>query len=667
MEHLLLEPITIGPLRLPNRIVMPAMHLNYTMGGEITDQIIEFYRARARGGVGLIILGGCSIDPAGGGPYLVGMDDDRFIPGLARFVKETRIGETKLCAQLYHAGRYAFSMITRQQPIAPSPIAPQYYNRETPREMTLDDIVQVQQAYAQAARRGVQAGFDAIEVLASAGYLITQFLSPAANQRADEYGGSLKNRARFGCEVIRQVKEAIGPQTALLVRMAGADFVPGGMTNPEIAQAAKLFVAAGAQCINVTGGWHESRVPQITMSVPEGAYTYLAAGIKRAVDTPVIASNRLGDPYLAGQVLAKGEADLIAMGRPLIADPELPRKLQHGNVELIRPCIACNQGCFDHVFAGLPIQCMLNPQAGFEAEREIKPARRQKKIVIVGAGPGGVEAARVAAQRGHQVVLFEKSLHVGGALWQAAAAPGRQDFWRYIEFLEWELELAGVDVRLECEADLKMIKEEKPDLVIVATGAIPVTPGFVRQATHPHVVLAEDVLAGRAPVKGDSVIVGGGSVGAETALFIAHLDAIDPEVAAFLLIHDAETPERVKELLTTKHRKITICDLLPGIAKDLGRSTRWTVLQDMRRFGVEQYKNTEVVAINEQGVLVKADGREIMLPCQTVVVAVGYRSQNELAGKLAEAGLPYKTIGDAQAPRKVMEAVHEGFLAANEA
>ena len=400
MEHLLLDPIDIGPITVPNRIVMPAMHLNFTMGGEVTDQLIDFYRARAEGGAGLIIIGGCAIDTVGGFFFLIGMHEDRFVPGLKRFVDEvSKDNDVRLCAQLYQAGRYAFSAFTQQQPIAPSPLG-SAYNKETPREMTKEDIATVQQSFVDAARRAKEAGFHAVEILGSAGYLISQFISPASNKRTDEYGGSLENRARFGVEIVRRVKAEVGEDMAVLIRVAGNDFVPGGHANAESAQAARLFQEAGVDAINVTGGWHESRVPQITMGVPEGAYTYLAAGIRANVDVPVISSNRLGDPLLAAQVLANGHADLIAMGRPLIADPDLPNKVAQGQVDAIRPCIACNQGCFDHVFQGTPAECMLNPQAGHESDRVLEAASAPKKIVVVGAGPGGAEAARVAALRG---------------------------------------------------------------------------------------------------------------------------------------------------------------------------------------------------------------------------------------------------------------------------
>ncbi len=668
MEHLLFEPIQIGPMAISNRIVMPAMHLNYTMGGEVTEQLTSFYRARALGGVGLIIIGGCAIDQVGGGFFLIGLSEDRFIPGLTRFVEEVCDGvETKVCAQLYHGGRYSFSNLVQAQPIAPSPLGSRY-NPEIPREMTLEDIETVQQAFVDAAVRAKKAGLHGVEILASAGYLIAQFLSPVSNQRSDAYGGVFENRARFGCEIIERVKAAVGEELAVLVRVAGADFVPGGHTNDESAAAAKLFAEAGADCIDVTGGWHESRVPQITMGVPEGAYTYLAAGISRAVEVPVIASNRLGDPVLAAQTLADGSADLIAMGRPLIADPELPRKVAADEIESVRPCIACNQGCFDHVFRASPVGCALNPQAGHESKRRITAlgdGEEPQRVVVIGAGPGGIEAARVAAARGHAVTLFESREEAGGALWYAGAAPGRQDFLRYGTYLEALLDTLQVDLRLGEEATVASVLAERPDAVVVAAGAEPLVPEALTGSAHPNVVTAERVLSGRAILRGDVVVVGGGAVGVETALLLAERDTIAPEVAAFLLKNDAESPERVKELLTTTRRRITVVDLLPKLAGDMGKTTRWTIMQEMNRYGVITLPKTEVVALDERGVTVRReDGGESVLACQTVVLAVGYRPRHELATALEAQGLAVFTIGDAKTPRKVGDAVHEGFLTA---
>ena len=652
-------------MTLKNRVVMPAMHLNFTMGGEINDQFINFYRERAEGGVGLIIIGVCSIDLTGGGPILVGLHDDRFIPGLKQFCKEVRINGVKLAAQLNHAGRYAFSLLTGQQPVSPSPI-PSRYNPETPRELTIEEIYEIQNAFVLAAIRVKESGFDAVEILGSTGYLISQFLSPISNKRRDEYNGDLKARARFGIEVIQKIRAAVGPSYPIFMRVAGSDFVSGSHTNIESAQACTYFEEAGVDCLNVTGGWHETRVPQLTMSVPRGAFVYLAAGIKEKVSIPVIACNRINDPYLADRIISSGKADLVGMARPMIADPLLVAKSRNGEADRIRTCIACNQGCFDSVFMGKPIGCMINYRAGREAMTRIVPAAKPKKIVVIGGGPAGCEAARVAAARGHQVILFEASPRLGGNLIRAASTPGRREIASLVRYFENELKALGIKILLNKKATLKSISNEKPDVVIVAAGADPIVPEFAGQAKHPNVYLATDVLDRKEWCYGDTVIIGGGAVGCETALLLAHDDLIDPDTACFLITTGAEPPERIASLLTHCSRRIEICEMLSNYAEDIGRTTRWTVKADLAKFGIKVNTNTEVIDLPKEGVLVRgSDSSEMVIPCDCVVIAVGFKPRTDLANELKSKGFNIEIIGDAKFSRKITEAIAEGFEIGN--
>ena len=659
-EHLF-TPITINGMTLANRIIMPAMHLNYTMGGEISDQIIHFYRERAEGEAGLMVIGGCAIDPAGAGFMMVGLQDDKFLPGLKRFVKEVRVGDVKLCTQLYQAGRYSFSMLTGTQSIAPSAI-PSKMTGETPKEMTLEDIQAVQDAFGDAAVRTREAGFDAVEICGSAGYLISQFLSPVTNIREDEYGGAYENRVRFGREVIQNVRRKVGGDFPVIVRIAGNDFMEGSHTNIEQAKVAKDFEAAGADCLNVTGGWHETRVPQLTMGVPRGAYTYLASGIKRAVSVPVVACNRINNPALAEKILREDKADLIGIARGFIADEQFAKKAREGRAREIRSCIACNQGCFDHVFQGQPVGCMVNARAGREAETVVKPAETKKKVVVVGGGPAGMEAARVAAERGHSVVLFEATGRLGGRVNQCAVPPGRKEFRTFRGFLAGEMTRLGVDVRMNAPADKATIDAEKPDLVVLAQGAVSIVPGIVKEATGKTVVLAEDILNGTADADGDCVIIGGGAVGTETSLYLAERDVLDPEVACFLMTTGAETYEHVGQMLSRCERNITIVEMLPRIGQDIGKTTRWTMLQDLSRYGIRLLTGTTAKAIDAAGVTVgREDGSEETIPCDCVVVAVGFRTDDALAASLEGSGYDVQVIGDAKQSRRVIDAVREGF------
>lgn len=660
----LFEPITINRLTIKNRIVMPAMGLAYSSDYSFNDRYRAFYRERASGGVGLLTIGPVAIDRVGSAPFMPGLFEDSHIKPLRDFIDQLhQETDARIATQLLHMGRYTFSALTGIQPIAPSPI-PSTLTHETPREMTLADIETVTAAYVRAARRAVEAGFDFIEILACTGYLISEFLSPVTNKRTDEYGGSIENRMRFGLEVTQAVRKAIGQDLALGIRVAGNDFMEGGHTNRQSARFAAAAEAAGVDAVNVTGGWHETRVPQLTSNVPSGAFVYLARGIKNTVKVPVFASNRLGDPYVAERALRSGACDMICWGRPLIADPELPNKVRGGRFDEIIPCIACNQGCFDSIFAGAPVTCILNPRAGNEAMFQMETTPAPKSILVAGGGPAGMEFALTAAQRGHRVTLYEKGDRLGGQVNLARRPPGKQEFQRLIDSMAARMAHWGVDVRLNTPLTAAMAIKKRPDLLVAASGARPArirVPGIDK----PHVVDAWDVLAEKVWNIGHHVaVVGGNATGCETALLVAEMGVPDPETFTFLMVHSAEDRDFAAELLHTPGRTITVIDMVPRLADNAGRTARWSLIKSLKLMGVTLRPKTTLLEIRDDAILVQTENGEEILPADTVILAVGAVPVTDLTQEMEGSGIPVVVVGDAKAPRRITEAVKEGFEAA---
>lgn len=663
MYKTLFSPIRINTVEIKNRIAYPALGLLYSYDSKLNDRYYAYFAERAKGGAGLVTVGPVGVDFLGSGLLALSLASDDALPSFQKLSGIIHDGGAKSWIQLFHAGAYSHPiLIDGKQAIAPSAIF-SGYTRVTPREMTLEDIMEVQNRFVQAALRAKAAGFDGVEIIASAGYLVSQFLSPVRNLRTDAYGGSFENRTRFPLELIEMMRSALGKDYPITIRMAGNDFVPGSNSDTETPEIARVYERAGVDAINITGGWHESRVPQLPMELPRSAYAYLALNIKRAVSVPVMASNRITDPATAERILTDGYADMVNLGRVLIADPEWPLKAFEGRADEIRPCVACSQGCTDQVFSGKPVFCIGNPRAGFETERNIQKTVTPKRVMIVGAGPAGLEAAVTATQAGHLVELFEKSSDIGGQLWMAGAPPHKREILEYVRYYWAMIRKLQIPLYLNTVVDMALIQSKKPEFVMIAEGAeslIPPIPG----AMDSGVFNAWEVLRGN-PLLGKRVaIIGGGAVGLETALFVAAKGTITPEILHFLFTYEAESVERLRELMFQGSSRVTVFEMLPKAGKDVGKSTKWILTDNLKRYGVKVNTSTKVISIQNGTLTYEKAGESFQETFDSVILASGSRPVQQLSREIESLKIPFAVIGDCIKPGKINDAIHAGFLAA---
>lgn len=659
----LFSPIKVNSLEIKNRIAYPSLGLLYCYDRKINDRYFNFYKEVAKGGAGIVTVGPVGVDYLGSGIATLAITDDEDIPSWARLAQAIKDEGASPWIQLFHAGAYSYPMIiNNEQPLAPSAVYSKY-SKTTPKEMTIEDIKTVQTAYAEAARRAKEAGFEGVEILASAGYLMTQFLSPVKNQRTDEYGGSLENRLRFPLETIAGAREKLGPDFPLTVRMAGNDFVPGSNTDTETPLIAKAYEKAGIDMINVTGGWHESRVPQLPMELPRGCYSYLAMNIKKEVSIPVMASNRITTPFEAEKILQNGAADMVNLGRILLADPEWPKKAQAGVPEEIRPCVGCSQGCTDSVFGGMPVFCIANPKCGFEEERKLVPTDSPKNIMVVGAGVSGLEAALTAKLIGHNVEIYDKKDTIGGQLWIAGNPPHKEELHEFGRYYKAMLKKYDIPLHLNTEVDIEMVREKNPDHVIACEGAKPLTPP-IEGLDSENVLSSWEVLE-KNPLLGKEVaVIGAGAVGLETALFISKKGTINPEMLYFLMSFDAQSPERLKELMFDGTSNVTVFELTPKPGTGIGKSTKWVVMSNIEKHKINIITEATVTSFKDGTITFEKDGSQHTQQFDNVVIAAGSKSVTTLSDALKDAGVPYTSVGDCVRPGQLNDAIHGGYLAA---
>lgn len=634
LNHVFL-PGKIGTMEIPNRLVVPAMVMNFcNKDGSATERYIAYHEERAKGGWGLIITEDYAVDPKGKGfTNIAGLWNDSQIEGHARLTARVHEHGGKIVAQIYHAGRQTNHFVMGSQPLAPSPI-PCPLNQEIPHELTVDEIHELVEKFGDCAFRAQKAGFDGIELHGAHGYLIAQFMSPYSNKRVDEYGGNILNRMRFPLEIIANIRARVGKVFPIIFRISADEFVTGGRTIEDTKVIARLLENAGIDAIHVSGGVYGSKGIIPSAFVPHGWITDFAAEVKQVVSVPVITVGRINDPFLADSILASGKADFVAMGRASLADPALPNKALAGRFEDINHCIGCLQACLGNISRAKPAGCLVNPQTGQEYQYQIKPAAHSKKIFVAGGGPGGMQAAMIAAQRGHQVHLYETTDRLGGQFTLAAVPTAKGEIAEFIVWQANQLRKNSVNVHLNCELTAAMVENDRPDVVIVATGSRPLIPDLPG-TDRPNVVSAHDVLAGKAYVGKRALVIGGGMVGSETASHLAH--------------HGKE---------------VSILEALAEIAVDEELDIRNLLLRDLGERKVRIYVNTIVKEILEDGVIASVNGKEEKIgPADTVVLAVGVSPVNELTSRLEKLVEKLITIGDAVKERKALEAIEEGFLA----
>ncbi|MCD5990471.1 NADPH-dependent 2,4-dienoyl-CoA reductase [Pseudomonas sp. CDFA 553] len=648
----LLAPLDLGFTTLRNRTLMGSMHtgLEEKPGG--FERMAAYFAERATGGVGLMVTGGIAPNEEGG--VYTGAAKLTTIEEAEQHRVVTQAVHAaggKICLQILHAGRYAYS----KNQVAPSAIqAP--INPFKPRELDEAGIEKQIVDFVTCSTLAQSAGYDGVEVMGSEGYFINQFLAAHTNHRTDRWGGSYENRMRLPMEIVRRVREAVGAEFIIIFRLSMLDLVEGGSTWEEIVQLAQAIEQAGATIINTGIGWHEARIPTIATKVPRAAFSKVTAKLRGSVGIPLITTNRINTPEIAEQILSEGDADMVSMARPFLADPEFVNKAAAGRADEINTCIGCNQACLDHTFGGKLTSCLVNPRACHETELNYIPTRQSKKIAVIGAGPAGLAASTVAAERGHHVTLFDSAAEIGGQFNIAKRVPGKEEFYETLRYFARKLQTTGVEVRLNTRVAVEDLLGAGFDEVILATGIAPRTPA-IPGIDHPKVLSYLDVILQRKPVGQSVAVIGAGGIGFDVSEFLVHQGiSTSMDRTAFWKEWGIDTALEarggvagIKPELHTPARQVFLLQRKASKVGDgLGKTTGWIHRTGLKNKQVQMLNSVEYLRIDDAGLHIRiGEGEEKVLPVDNIVICAGQDPLRELYDGLVEAGQSVHLIGGA--------------------
>ena len=644
----LFQPLDLGFTTLKNRVLMGSMHTGLEEEPGAHHKLAEYFSERARGGVALMVTGGIGPNAEGAThPVSRRLDDPEVFAEHEYVTKAVHENEGKICMQILHTGRYAFN----KNLVAPSPIqAP--INMYQPRELSAEEVDAQIQDFVKTAQLAKKAGYDGIEIMGSEGYFLNQFIAKRTNHRQDEWGGDYANRMRLPVEVVRRVREAVGREFIIIYRLSMLDLVEGGSSADEIVTLGQAIEQAGATIINTGIGWHEARIPTIATRVPRAAFTWVTAKFKAALSVPVITSNRINTPEVAEQILARGDADMVSMARPFLADANFVQKAYENRANEINTCIGCNQACLDHVFAMQHASCLVNPRACRETELHIRPTTQPKSIVVVGAGPAGLAAATTAAERGHTVTLIDAADEIGGQFNIAKQIPGKEEFYETLRYFGVLLEKYGVDVRLNTRVTAQELNKIDCDEVILATGITPRIPD-IEGVDHPSVLSYIDVLQHKVEVGRRVAIIGAGGIGFDTAEYLSHgksspsidIDAFMREWGIDMSLQARGGIEGVQPLPEPSPRQIYLLQRKSRkVGAGLGKTTGWAHRANLLMKGVKMLAGVSYQKIDDEGLHILVDGETQVLEVDNVIICAGQEPHRPLVEGLEKS---YHLIGGA--------------------